>query len=194
MTRRRRKILLTLLLLGCVGSVAGVGMWSAFTATTTNTGNSYASGTVIISQHAGATTLYDGSDKGPGSNGTTVACVRVTYTGTLPATVKLYSSAVTNGTAFNLEVERGSGLTSPDNTMNCTGFTSSSVAFNGTLDTFPTTYAAGIDGKASGAAWSQNDSVDYRFTISVVDDTTPNDRTSALSTGTHSFTWEARNN
>jgi hypothetical protein len=189
----RKKLLLTLLLLGIVGSVAGFGTWSAFTATTTNSGNSYASGTVVISQHAGATTLYNASNKGP-TSGSTVACVRVTYTGTLPASVELYDSGVSNGSTFHLKVERGSGLSSPDNTMNCTGFSASSTAYDSDLGSFPTTYAGGVDGKSGGAAWAQNDAVDYRFTISVNDDTTPNAHTSALSTGTHSFTWEARNN
>jgi hypothetical protein len=190
----RCKLLLTALILGVVGSVAGFGTWSAFTATTTNSGNSYAAGTVIISQHAGATTLYNGSNKGPGSSYQTQACVRVTYTGSLAASVMLYSSAVSNGSSFNLQVERGHGLTSPDNTMNCTGFVSDTVAYNGNLGSFPTTYAGGVTGKASGAAWATNDSIDYRFTISVNDDTTANAHTSAISTGTHSFTWEARNN
>jgi hypothetical protein len=191
----KRKLLLTMLIVGVVGAVAGFGTWSAFTATTTNSGNSYSTGTVIISQHAGATTLYNGSNKGPGASYQTVSCVRVTYTGSLAASVKLYASAgITNGSTFNLKVERGSGLSSPDNTMNCTGFSASSTAYNGNLGSFPTTYGAGVDGKNGGAAWATNDSVDYRFTISVNDDPTANAHTSALSTGTHSFTWEADSN
>ena len=193
MAKRTRKLLLSLLVVGVIGAVAGWGAYSAFTATTTNSGNTITAGTVAIAQHAGATTLYSSSGAGPGSS--VVKCVRVTYTGSLAASVKLYASAgITNGTAFNLQVERGSGLTSPDNTMNCTGFSASSTAFNGTLDTLNTTYAGGVDGKAGGAAWAQNDAVDYRFTVTVVDDATPNAHTSALSSGAHSFTWEARNN
>lgn len=192
MARRTRNVLTTLLLLGVVGSVAGWGVYSAFTATTTNSGNTITAGTVSISQHAGSTTLYSLTNQGPGSS--TVKCIRVTYGGSLASSVKLYTSAVTNGAAFNLQVERGSGITAPDNTMNCTGFTSSSTAYNGTLGSFPTTYAAGVDGKAAAAAWATNDSVDYRFTITVVDDATPNAHTSALSSGAHTFTWEARNN
>jgi len=186
------KILLTLAVLGVAGALAGFGAYSAFTATTTNSGNSFATGTVNVSQHAGATTLYSGSNKSPSDS--TVSCVRVTYTGTLTSHVKLYVSSVTNGTLFNLKVERGSGLSSPDNTMNCTGFSASSTAFNTTLDQLGTTYGGGLDGKAGGGTWAQNDSVDYRFTISVVDDTTPNAHTAAVGTGSHTFTWEARNN
>ena len=77
--------------------------------------------------------------------------------------------------------------------MNCTGFSASSTPFNTNIGTLGTSYAAGIDGKAAAATWATNDSVDYRFTITVNDDTTPNAHTSVLSTGTHSFTWEAQN-
>jgi hypothetical protein len=186
------KVLLTLAVVGTVGALAGTGAFSAFTATTSNTGNSFSTGTVVVGQHSGATTLYSASNQGPG--GSTVACVRVSYTGSLASSVKLYTSSISNGTLFNLKIERGSGLSSPDNTMNCTGFTASSTAFNTTMDSLPTSYGAGIDGKASGTAWSQNDSVDYRFTITALDDSTPNAHTSSAGTGSHSFTWEARNN
>ena len=127
-----------LLTIGVVGSVAGWGAYSAFTATTTNAGNTITAGTVAISQHAGAATLYSGSDRSPGSS---IRCVRVTYTGSLASSVRLYvSSGITNGTAFNLQVERGSGLSSPDASMNCTGFSASSTAYNGNLGGFATDY------------------------------------------------------
>jgi hypothetical protein len=193
MQTKHRRTFFALLLIGLVGSVAGWGAYSAFTATTTNSGNAITAGTVVISQHAGATTLYSSSGLGPGSS--IAKCVRVSYTGSLAASVKLYESgAISNGSAFNLKVERGSGLSSPDNTMNCTGFTASSTAYDGDLGSFASTYAGGVDGKSGGSAWSQNDSVDYRFTISVNDDATANAHTSALASGSHSFVWEARNN
>jgi hypothetical protein len=191
---RKRKLLLSLLVVGVIGSVAGWGAYSAFTATTTNSGNTITAGSVNISQHSGAVEFYSSSGSGPGS-GPAARCVRVQYTGSLAASVKFYrSGTLTNGDKFNLQVERGSGLTTLNNTMSCAGFTPAATVFNGTLDTFASTYAGGYDGKASGAAWNQNDAVDYRFTITVVDDSTPNARTSAYSTGSHSFVWEARNN
>jgi hypothetical protein len=193
MRARNRRILTLLLTIGVVGTVAGWGAYSAFTATTTNSGNTITAGTVAISQHAGAATLYSGSDQGPGSS--VVKCVRVYYTGSLASSVKLYvSSGITNGSAFNLKVERGSGLSSHDASMNCTNFSASSTPYDGNLGGFATSYGSGVDGKAGGAAWNQNDTVDYRFTISVNDDATPNAHTSALSSGSHTFTWEARNN
>jgi len=189
-----RKLLASLLLVGAIGIVAGWGVYSAFTATTTNSGNAITAGTVEIGQHAGAIELYSSSGAGPGS-GPTPRCVRVSYTGSLASSVKLYTSAgITNGSAFNLKVERGSGLTTLDNTMSCAGFTASSAPYDAALGSFPATYAAGLDGKSGGAAWTSGNTVDYRFTITVNDDATPNAHTSALGSGPHTFTWEARNN
>jgi hypothetical protein len=187
-----RRTLLTILAVGGLGAVTGLGTFSAFSATTTNSGNNVSSGTVKIDQHTGATTLYSAANKGPGQ--TVQGCVRVTYSGSLTASaVKLYtSSGITNGANYNLQIERGSGLTTLDGTMSCTGFTASSTAFNNTLNNMPTTYAAGIDGKSAAATWATSDSIDYRFTISVVDDPTANAHTTANASGNHTFTWEAR--
>jgi hypothetical protein len=187
-----RKTLLTLLAVGGLGAVTGLGTFSAFSATTTNSGNNISSGTVKIDQHTGATTLYSATNKGPGQ--TVQGCVRVTYSGSLTASaVKLYvSSGISNGANYNLQIERGSGLTTLDGTMSCAGFSASSTAFNNTLNNVPTTYAAGIDGKSAAATWATNDSIDYRFTISVVDDPTANAHTTANASGNHTFTWEAR--
>jgi hypothetical protein len=189
---RLHKGLLALLALGACGTVIGLGTFSAFTATTANSGNNISSGTVKIDQHTGATTLYSASNQGPGT--TVLGCVRVTYSGSLTASaVKLYvSSGVTSGDKYNLKIERGSGLTTLDNTMSCAGFTASSTAFDNTLDQMPTSYAGGIDGKAAAATWATSDAVDYRFTISVVDDPTVNAHITANSSGNHTFTWEAR--
>ena len=62
------------------------------------------------------------------------------------------------------------------------------------LGSFATTYAGGYPGKAGGTAWAQNDTVDYRFTITQNDDATANAHTAVKSSGAHDFTWEARNN
>lgn len=187
---RSRKLLLTAAAVGATSAVAGLGVFAAFTATTTNTGNSIASGTVEI-DHTGrlVSALYNVSNRGPGSS--TVSCTRVTYGGTLPATVKFYrSNTVTNGTLFNLRVERGSGLTG--GYPSCAGFTAAADVYNGTLSGLATSYAAAPD--ARGSAWAQSDTVDYRITATVVDDPTPNTHSSPVSTGSHNFIWEAQNN
>jgi hypothetical protein len=195
-TGRKRRIFITVAVLALMAGVAVFTTSAAFTATTSNPGNTIEAGTVAIGDSdAGTGQLYNALNQKPGSgNGPTARCIRVSYSGSLASAVKLYRSAVTNGSAFRLTVERGSGLSAPAANMNCTGFTASSTPFDNTLDQFPTTYAAGIDGKAGGAAWSTGNTEDYRFTIYTVDDATPNAHTSALDSGSHSFTWEAQNN
>jgi hypothetical protein len=189
----RGKLLVTLGVIALMG-LAVFGTYAAFTATTTNSGNEIASGTVKIDDDSGATTaLYDVTNAKPGAPAS--GCIRVMYDGSLAASVKLYvSSGITNGATYNLQVERGSGLTTVDGTRSCAGFTASSTAYNAALGSFGTTYAAGVTGKDLGAAWSQGQSVDYRFTISQNDDTTPNAHTAVTTSGAHQFTWEARNN
>jgi predicted ribosomally synthesized peptide with SipW-like signal peptide len=191
---RRRKVLLTLAVVCVLAGLIALGSFAAFTATTVNTGNKIDSGTVTINQHAGATTLYNVTNQKPGQS--TVKCIRVQYTGSLPAVVELYTSAgITNGGLYDIQVERGSGMTTLDSTMSCAGFTPSSTAFTtGTLSTFPSTYATGVDGKPTAGVWNQNDAVDYRFTITQRDDPTVNAHNAVTSSGTHTFTWEAHNN
>ncbi len=74
---KKRKILLTLCIVGVLGSVAAFGTYSAFTGTTTNSGNSFAAGTVSIQDDSG---LVDGAlqrrDQ-PGAEPTTERCIRV---------------------------------------------------------------------------------------------------------------------
>lgn len=187
--QRSRKLLLTTLVVGATSAVAGLGVFAAFTATTDNTGNSIESGTVAIHDNDASAALYVVTNGGPGSS--TQRCIHVTYDGTLPSTVKLYrTGTLTNGTAFNLMVERGSGVTGGFGS--CTGFTATGTLFNGQLGSFGTTYATGVDAK--GSAWAQNDQVDYRFTITVIDDPTPNTHSTIVKSGQHAFTWEAQNN
>jgi hypothetical protein len=189
----RRKLLVTLGVMALMG-LGVYGTFAAFTATSVNSGNQVDSGTVKIDDDSGATTeLYGLTNQKPGDS--TSACLRIKYGGSLDAGVRLYTSGgVTNGTLYNLQIERGSGLTTVDGTRSCAGFTASSTAYNGALGSFGTDYAGGVDGKAGGAAWSQNQTVDYRFTITQNDDPTANAHTAVTSSGAHSFTWEARNN
>ena len=196
----RRKILGTVGLIAALAAMGGFGAFSAFTATTQNDNNTIQAGSVSITDtdSVGGTAgvLYSATNQKPGSgNGPAARCIRVSYAGSLAANVRLYRGSVTNGDQFQLTVERGSGLTAANNTMSCAGFVASSTAYSGTLNAFPTSFAAStVDGKAAAAAWNSGDSIDYRFTIYTIDDTTANTHTSALSTGNHSIFWEAQNN
>jgi hypothetical protein len=199
----KRKLFSTVGVVVVVGALGGYGAFSAFTANTSNANNTIQSGSVAITDtdSVGGTAgvLYSATNQKPGAaNGPAPKCIRVSYSGSLAATVRLYRGSVTNGDQFQLKVERGSGLTAANNTMDCTGFTPAAtnpVAYDGTLVAFPTSYATStVHGKDAAAAWNSGDSVDYRFTVYTIDDTTANNQTSQLSTGNHSIFWEAQNN
>ena len=200
---KRRKLFLTLVVIGTVGALAAFVSSAAFTATTDNPGNRIESGSVVISDSDGGPgggVLYNALNQEPGSaNGPAAKCIRVTYGGSLSSNVRIYrgSIAANTGDKFQLKIERGSGITTPASDMNCTGFTpdaSNPIVYDNTLGGFGTAWGSGSDGKAGANVWNQNDTVDYRFTIYTIDDPTPNARTTKYDTGTHSFTWEARNN
>ena len=186
------KMLLTLVVVGVAGSVAGLATWSAFSATTANTGNSFAAGTVAIGDNdGGSLPLYSVGNQKPGVS--TVKCIQVTYTGSLDADVKLYTTSTVNASASNitLTIEKGTSTGStgfPD----CGTFTAQgSAIYTGSLANFASSknsYANGVAANPGSATkWVANDALVYRFTLSV------GDSGSGASSGSHDFTWEARN-
>jgi hypothetical protein len=194
---KKRKILLTFCIVGALGSVAAFGTYSAFTGTTTNSGNSFAAGTVSIQDDSGQVTALFNNVTNQAPSATTQRCIRVKYTGSLASTVHMFIPSTSNGSQFQVTVDRGSGMTASDLTnRTCSGFTPASTAFPlDDLANFPSAYSpSGVAGKAGDAAWAQNDAVDFRITLQPKDDTTANAHTSAVSTGSFSITWEAHSN
>jgi hypothetical protein len=193
---RLRRVLATLVVLGLVGVVTSVGSFSAFTATTSNTGNSFAAGSVAIQDDDSATAMLSLANAKPGDSDT--SCIKVKYTGSLSATVRLY--ATTTGTLpqyLNVTITRGTN--SAPSFDSCAGFTADATNYNGdgpgviytgTLSALPATYAAAIvDPKAATpATWNTTDEHSYKFVVSLAD----NNSAQTLS-GTATFTWEARN-
>ena len=194
MTARHRKILLSLLLIGAASALAGFGTFSAFSSTTTNSGNSFAAGTVFVDDNDAGSAMYSVSNQAPGVS--TVRCLKVTYGGTMTADVKLYTGSTVGAVAdyVNLTVEKGSGNPA---FPNCTGFAAESTIYSGELDEFMSTHNSYANGLAAfpGAQtqWNQNDTLVYRFTLTLQDDNNANGGATPLSTGSHAFTWEARN-
>jgi predicted ribosomally synthesized peptide with SipW-like signal peptide len=191
-----RKLLITVLLVGIAGSVAGSATFSAFSSTTSNSGNSFAAGTVLLSDNDAGSALYSVSNAKP--NDSSVTCIKVTYTGTLVADVRLYTTSTVNALAsyVNLTVEKGTVVGNPA-FPGCGTFTSQSTLYSGTLANFVTnknSYANGVSVyPGAQTQWNQNDSVWFRVTVQLADDNNANGGASPLSTGSHAFTWEARN-
>ncbi len=192
---RTRKALFTLLVIGVVATLAGFGTFSAFSSTTSNDGNVFAAGNVYLSDNDAGAAMYNISNRKPGD--TVQSCIQLTYGGTLPADVHLYTTSAINsvGQYIDLTLEKGTGSGA---FPSCSGFTPQSTLFTGTLSGFAAannTYASGIAAfPGAQTQWNQNDTLVYRVTLTLQDNNNANGQGAGpLSSGAHSFTWEARN-
>jgi hypothetical protein len=195
---KKEKLLLSILVVGIAGSAAAFGVFSAFSSQTSNPGNNFSAGTVNISDNDGNVAAYNVSGGKPGS--TQSECVRVVYTGSLDTDVHLYTPETigTLGPYVNLTITPGTQST-PN--VNCTGFTpdAGGAVYNGTLSAWGSghhDYASGLSvlPSASATKWATNDAVVYKIQATLADDNNANGGSgSALTTGTHSFVWEAHN-
>ena len=194
MTRTQRT-LAGVIVVGMLGVASGWATFSAFSSSTSNTDNTFAAGTVNLSDNDAGQVMYAVENQKPGDSVT--ECIKVTYSGSLDSAVKLYASTVEPlGNYVNLTVTPGTGATTfPD----CSGFVADAggAIYTGTLKGFADTHSSYDTGLADapGAAtkWVTNDAVVYRFALTLQDDNAANGVSSALSSGAHSFTWEARN-
>jgi len=193
-----RRLLLSALVVGLAAVVAGTATWAAFSGTTANAGNSFAAGTVSLTDNDGGGTLLSLTNAIPGETAT--GCIKVTYGGSLAADVKLFGTA-SGGLApyLTLKVTRGtdSGGTFPD----CGSFTADTrdysgngagVIYNGTLSSFPSSYAAGItdpdNGTGGTETWTTSEVHAYKLEVTLQNNTAAQGQS-----GSASFTWEARN-
>jgi hypothetical protein len=194
---RTRKVFASMVVLGLVAGLATIASFAAFSSTTSNGTNDFDAGTVYITDNDDDAVMYDVSNQKPGVP--TESCIVVTYAGTLPSTVKFYGSRTSTQTLdqyVNVKVEEGTQATPAFG--DCTGFTPTTELFNDTLDTFMTDHSSFSDGltttDSNGGNWATTDTRVYRFTVTVADDNNANGQGAGpLSTGDHSFTWEAQN-
>jgi predicted ribosomally synthesized peptide with SipW-like signal peptide len=202
-TSRARKALLSLLVVGAVGAVASVGAFSAFTSSSTNTGNEFKAGTVVLGSNDGGQPMYAGvSAVKPGQQIT--RCIAVAYTGSLTSNVRLYTTDSTIGALgkyVDVTVTPGHWSGSAPTFPGCTGFSpDGGAAYSGTLESFQQTKNSFADGVALNTPatgyWAQGNTVVYQFTYSLQDTNSANsgDASTPLTTGLHSFKFEAQSN
>lgn len=166
--------------------------WASLSGTTGNEGNTFSAGTVLLADNdGGGTAMFTFVDQRPGV--VDHSCIRVGYSGSLSATVRLHASVTGSLSPYlDVTVTRGSD-TSPA-FDSCTSFTADAIDYtgrgdgvlwSGPLSAFPTAYADGIADPA--AHWTSGSSASYRFSVTIADD----DAAQGLSS-TADFTWEAR--
>lgn len=191
---RTRKVLRTLVVIAALGGLATLGAFSAFSSQADNTGNRVQTGTVTLTENDGGAALYNITNGKP-NEASTPKCIRVAYSGSLDADVKLYTPSTVDATLsphVNLLIESGTQVT-PN--FDCTGFVAdatNSVVYNNTLSSFPTSYGTSItDYPLAATKWVSGDAVVYRVTATI-SNSAPNG-TQGQDTGIHTLRWEAQN-
>ncbi len=185
-------------LAGCALLVSAV-TWSNLNATATNPSNSFTAGTVQIASNSGSSGVLSLTNAKPAAVST--GCIEVTYTGTLPATVKLYGTGGGTGLNqyLNLVVTRGTFSGTPT-AGSCTGFTADAtnyiaqgagVIYSGTLSGWPASAASALVDPTAGspATWTTNNSHGYQLQA-----TLESNAAGQGLTGSETFTFEADNN
>ncbi len=185
--------LLPALVVGLAFVAASTVTWrtssALFTATTVNSGDAFATGSVALSDNDLGSALFSVSNMKPGD--TAAKCIRVTYTGTLASAVRVYGTGLTvSGGALDqwLDIQVEEGTNSLTTAGTCGTFTGASTIFaNAALDTFGTAYASG---SGSWTPSSNPTTMDYRITYTL-SSSAPN--TMMAQNLSLTFTWEAQN-
>jgi hypothetical protein len=202
---RRRLPTLTAVAALAVATVVWQSSQSAFTGTTSNPGNSWPAGSVVLGDNDSTDTvkLFTLTNLKPADS--TASCVKVTYTGTLPATINLFGTTTTTGTSLDqyldLTVTRGTigAATVPD----CTGFTADGTTYIGgqaagviyanTLLAYPDSNAAGLADPHTTTpnvpeVWTTGETHAYKITA-----TLQNNDSAQGKDASQTFTWQATN-
>ncbi|HTY73023.1 MAG TPA: hypothetical protein VMI11_11450 [Actinomycetes bacterium] len=202
--RRRRALRAAAPVAGllAVGLLVWQGSTAAFSATTTNTGNAWATGNLGLTNNGG-TGSFSGSTTGifaetglkPGSTG--AKCITVSSSGTLAGNLRLYRgtfsglNATNLATNLNITVDAQTGTATTNVLANCTGYTGGTAGalYSGTLNAFGTTFGTGSTAVA--LTGTPTERVVYRigwtFPSSVTDNTLQGSNVAT------DFTWEVDN-
>jgi hypothetical protein len=219
-SNRRRRSWRAAAVLAIAALLSGTIVWNssyaAFTGHTDNTGNAWSTGTVSLTNDQSGSAVFTPALVRPDAAANTLAppasgpfvasdvqaggsaCVKVTYTGTLPANVRLRAALTETGADGGLgqfllfDVDTGTGPASGTD-VGCAGFTSDGYRYgsasNSTvfLEGMPATYGLGLGGW-NGA--TQNTTRWYRLSW-LLPAGAPN--AAQLEQVTATFTWEAQN-
>ena len=151
------------------GLVVSQASYSAYSATTVNPTNNWATGTVALADDDTNTAAFTASNLKPGSTGT--KCIAVTSSGSLASTVKLYATnpATTKNLAANIDltITQGTGGTFGD----CTSYTKLATGadlYAGTLDQLGKSATGFTNGLGDWAPTGKNDETRvYQITYTV---------------------------
>lgn len=157
-----------------------------FTATTDNGPQSFTTGTVTLTDNDANGVMWSVTNLKPGDNDT--KCIRVSYTGSLAASIKVYGAGLTATAGleqwirFTIDEGTSSSVVYPA----CTNFAGPTNIFDAAVSSFGTSWGTGTGNWAPSAAAAK----DYRIKYTV-DSAIPNNFQNANLQ--ISITWEAQN-
>jgi hypothetical protein len=194
--RLRRRLLVICLAVVAAGTTS-VAAYAAFKAVLSNSGNSYAAGSVALSDNDSDTAMFTTLTSANPTDSET-SCIRVRFDGSLDSTVRLYGT-ISGALAPYLTLTVTRGTDSNPIFDNCGTFVADAtnyigsgngVIYSGALGSFPTTYASGLVDPTSGSpeTWSQNEVHIYKFVLTLGSNTAGQGQTASAG-----LTWEARN-
>ena len=160
----------------------------AFVAQNDNVSNQVTAAAVDLTDNDSSTAMFANvTGLMPGTN--VDRCIDVTYTGSVdPTAVLLYINAAPTGTLgpyLNLTIDIGADTADPYRT--CTGFSSSSTLYTGTLADFATNRGSYATGLSTWDPVGSPETRTFRFRLSV-----QNDPAAEGLTSTFGFSWETR--
>jgi hypothetical protein len=195
----RRRSLGALIALALLVPAAGGITFAAYRGTSPNGGNVLGSGSVKLSDNGDGSSLLSLSAAVPGA--TTSACIKVTYDGSLPSTVRLHGGTTGSGLDQYLDLRITRGLDTPTTPAfkSCANFqpdgtdytgAGNGVIYNGTLQAFPDDYASGlVDPQSSSPeSWTNSEVHVYKLDVTLQSNFAAQNKDAA-----QTFRWEARN-
>lgn len=195
-----RRALAGAIVVALLSTLAVGGTVAAFNTSTGNDNNRFSAGSVALEDNDGGTAMFSLSGMKPGDTDT--ACIKVTYTGSVASTVRLYGAVTGTGLQqyAGLTITRGTYMGAEPSFDSCTNFSADSatyisgqqagVIYAGTLAGFPTTWSGGVVDPYSTApeSWTTNEAHVYKLQVTLGDNAT-----AAGTNATQTFSWEAQN-
>jgi hypothetical protein len=174
------------------------GALAVFSTSATVSANAFTTGTITLTDDDAGSAILALSVAHPGDSAS--GCMKVSYSGSLTATTRLYATTTGTGLDAYLTLKVTRGTVSSGSFPSCSGFTAdgtnyigsgNGVVYSGTLSSFPGTYAAGLVDPTSGspASWTNGTVHAYKLTVTLPA------AVSSASRGKNTvptFSWEAR--
>lgn len=192
-----QKILASAVVVGALGSLVALGVFGLFSATTQNAGNEISAGTVVLSDNDAGSAMFNVTNAKPGETWT--RCIKILYSGSLPAAVKIYELGGQGPLSPYLKLKLEQGTQAESTFPSCTGFTpdgtnGTGVDYEGTaFGWVGTTYETGAPVVPFGkTAWNPGESLVFRATLTLNGEAP--EIAQGNTTGQFTIVAEARNN